>query len=90
MNKAFSNPCSRCGTERVVLKTWKEHIGNSVVINIEKICPNADCQKVVSSDNKKQSDRYAAMKLKSEQRAFNRKTIKVIGQVKKGKKINKR
>lgn len=29
-------------------------------------------------DNKKQSDRYAAMKLKSEQRAFNRKTIKVV------------
>ncbi len=64
MDKKISNPCTRCGIERIVVKTWEEKVGNSTVVNIETVCPNPECQKKVNSDNKKQHDRYIAMKLK--------------------------
>lgn len=76
MNKTYSNPCIRCGTERVISRTWKEKIGNSVVINIEKVCPDIKCQNKVNQDNKKQRDKSAAMKQRSEQRALNRRTAR--------------
>lgn len=68
MIKTYSNRCSRCGRERVVSKIWEERVGESVIQNTEKICPNKDCQKEVERENKKQSDKYAAMRLRSEQR----------------------
>lgn len=76
MNKPYSNPCSRCGTERIVLRTWKENVYGSTITNTEKICPNPDCQKEVNKDNKKVREKQALMKLKSEQRATNRKTTR--------------
>lgn len=74
--KTLNNPCIRCGTERIVSKTWKEKIGNSVIVTTETICPNPSCQKKVDSDNKKQSDKNTAMRLRSEQRASYRKAVK--------------
>ncbi|QQG44604.1 MAG: hypothetical protein HYW86_01690 [Candidatus Roizmanbacteria bacterium] len=76
MKKAYSNPCIRCGTERIILKTWKEKIYDSTVINTETVCPNRECQKKVNSDNKKQQDKYIALKLRSEQRAIDRRITK--------------
>ncbi len=73
MNNSYSNPCIRCGTERITLKTWTEKSSYSTIINVEKICPNPDCQKEVDKDNKKQARKYAEMKLRSENRATNRK-----------------
>lgn len=72
MSKKFTNPCTRCGTERIVLRTWKEKIYNSVIVNTEMICPNKECQKQVTKDNKKQVDRYEALKRKSEEHAIER------------------
>jgi hypothetical protein len=83
MNKIFTNTCTRCGTERVVVRRWEEKYGNSVVINTEKSCPNPDCQKIVDSDNKKQQDKYAAIKMKSEERAMNRKAFRDANKVEK-------
>lgn len=82
ISKAFKNPCIRCGTERIVLKTWKEKIGSSVIVNKEMICPNPECQKKVNADNKKQDDRREEMKLRSEQRALNRKATRNSKRVK--------
>lgn len=65
----------RCGKERIVVKTWKEKFGDSVIINTESVCPDKECQKKVDVDNKKYSERQAAMKLKSEQRAVNRRAV---------------
>ena len=36
------------------------------------ICPDPSCQKQVVKDNKKQTDRYNALKRKSKQRAIDR------------------
>jgi hypothetical protein len=85
MSKGFSNPCVRCGKERVVLRIWKERVYDSVVENTETICPDPECQKLVNKDNKKLKDRYTALKLKSEQRAVHRNQLRNLSKVKKRK-----
>jgi hypothetical protein len=74
--KTYSNPCIRCGTERVVVKTWEEQVGASVIINKETACPNPECQKQVDIENKKLHDKSMAMRLRSEQRMIHRRAAK--------------
>lgn len=81
MKIIFSNPCIRCGKERVVLKTWKEKIGSSIVIATETVCSNPECQKKVNIDNQRQRDKNNVMRLKNEQRALHRKSSKILSRV---------
>lgn len=43
----MSNPCIKCGKERVDDKTWEGKIGASVVTYTLTICPDSECQKQV-------------------------------------------
>lgn len=43
----MSNPCVRCGTERIDGKSWKGKVGASPVTYIVTVCPDKACQKVV-------------------------------------------
>lgn len=43
----MSNPCVRCGKERVDGKSWEGKVGASVVTYTLTVCPDADCQKQV-------------------------------------------
>lgn len=43
----MSNPCIRCGKERIDGKTWKGKVGVSPVTYTMTICPDKACQKVV-------------------------------------------
>ncbi len=43
----MSNPCVKCGKERVDGKTWEGKVGASVVTYTLTVCPDADCQKQV-------------------------------------------
>lgn len=46
MSKNFqSNLCPLCGKQRIVVKTYKEKIGNSVITYTEKTCSDPVCQK---------------------------------------------
>lgn len=74
MQASFKNLCTRCGTQRIILRVSKEKIGNSFVTTTETVCPNKDCQKKVDSDNKKQRTRAEALRKKSKQRAMHRHT----------------
>jgi len=56
-----------------VSKVWEEKIDDSVIINTEMVCPDPECQKKVDITNKNRLDKYAAIKLRSEQRVENRK-----------------
>ncbi len=76
MNKFFSNPCIRCGTQRVVVKTWEEKVGISVIVNTLTACPDADCQKKVDMSNRKDRERTASLKMRSEQRMMNKRNSK--------------
>lgn len=44
----MSNPCVKCGKERVDGKTWKGKIGASVVTYTMTVCPDRDCQEAVN------------------------------------------
>lgn len=43
----MSNPCVRCGKERIDGKSWKGKIGISVLTYTSTICPDRACQKIV-------------------------------------------
>jgi len=73
MKKTFGNPCSRCGKERVVVRTWKEKVDSSIIVNTETACPDKECQKEVEKINRKQQERSAALKRESEKRLQSRK-----------------
>ena len=75
IKNTHSSPCIRCGKERVVSKVWEEKIDDSVIINTETVCPDPECQKKVNALNKKQQDKYAAIKERSAQRVVNRKAL---------------
>ena len=68
MNKANSNLCIRCGKQRLVVKTWQEKIGYSLVTTKEMACPDSDCQKKVDQSNEKQRAKHEALKLRSGRR----------------------
>lgn len=43
----MSNPCVRCGKERVDGKTWESKIGASLIVYTQTLCPDSECQKQV-------------------------------------------
>ena len=73
MKKTFGNPCSRCGKERIIVRTQKEKVDSSVITNTETACPDKECQAEVEKINKKQQERSAALKRESEKRLQSRK-----------------
>ena len=73
MKKTFGNPCSRCGRERIIVRTWKEKVDSSMIINTETACPDKESQKEGEKINKKQQERSAALKRESEKRLQSRK-----------------
>ena len=52
----MSNPCIRCGKERIDSKSWKVKIGTSIVTHTKTVCPDFDCQKIL---DKEVADRIA-------------------------------
>ncbi len=76
MIKTFGNFCIRCGRPRIVVRTWKEKLDTSIIINTETACPDPECQKKVDTENKRQKDKHDAMRLRSEQRLTSRRLAK--------------
>lgn len=55
MVNKFTNPCTRCGKERILKKKWKETTltfsGKKIVVNrTMNVCPDKECQKVVDKE----------------------------------------
>lgn len=64
MSASHSNPCIRCGKERVFVKSWKETIGYSTVTTTEMDCPDIECQRIVNKENKTRADKFKASQLR--------------------------
>jgi len=51
MNQKFTNPCTRCGKDRIDARTWTEEVSNffgaSTVTYTDTVCPDPECQKIV-------------------------------------------
>ena len=76
MPTKYSNPCIRCGKERILSRVYEEEIGNSSVTTTLMVCPDAECQKKVELENKKREEKNAEFKIRSEQRAMARKAAR--------------
>lgn len=46
----MSNPCARCGQERVDGKSWKGKLGASVITYTMTVCPDKSCQVEVDKE----------------------------------------
>lgn len=68
MHTVITNTCTRCGTPRVVVKTWKEKMGDSTIYNTQTACPNKTCQQQVDADIQKQNEKHAILRQKREER----------------------
>ena len=62
----MSNPCIRCGKERIDGKTWKGKVGSSVVTYSLTVCSDPECQKIVDQAI---ADRRAKSALLSREKA---------------------
>lgn len=76
MQTTTHNPCTRCGRERIVSKTWKENVktysGTSPVIHVDTVCPDSACQKVVDDQLAMQKEKRAVIARNQEVRAAER------------------
>jgi len=54
VKKSASNPCIRCGKERITIRVYKEKIGGSVIVATETACPDPKCQAQVVKQLKKE------------------------------------
>lgn len=86
MKKIAHNPCIRCGKERKIIRTWKEKVYDSIIINTESACPDPECQRKVDSENQKQHEKNDALKLRSARRALDRQAVRTANKGKKAKK----
>lgn len=73
MNKQYTNPCIRCGKERIVSKTWIETITTfsgklQEVEHIEAVCPDHDCQEMLDKEFAKQKEKRDKIASDREQR----------------------
>lgn len=72
MTKNILNPCTRCGKERVIVKSYKEKSGGFLVTHTLSVCPDPKCQKLVNSDLKKEKEKRNVFKKESEKRELMR------------------
>lgn len=73
MDKKRTNPCIRCGKERIHSKTWEEKVVSttgyiSSVSFTETVCPDPACQKIVDQKLKVERDKKKAFDKEREKR----------------------
>lgn len=78
MGKNYSNPCVRCGKQRIVSKRWKEEITNfwgvSEITYEETVCPDKECQKIVDKKLKAEREKREHFEQERKERAEVNKT----------------
>lgn len=67
------NICTRCGKLRVAVKTYKEKVGNSMVIYTINECPDPLCQKIVNGQLRDDEKRRILVRDEQEKRELLRK-----------------
>lgn len=72
MSSNITNPCTRCGKERVEGKKWKEEIttffGTSTIIHTDTVCPDAECQKIVEEKLEAQKQKSDELKMEKQKK----------------------
>ncbi|HVZ67227.1 MAG TPA: hypothetical protein VG917_03100 [Patescibacteria group bacterium] len=70
--KKSSNPCTRCGKDRIEGKTWTEEVveyfGKTTLIHTEMVCPDPECQKIVEEKLEEQKKKTKDMQAAKDER----------------------
>jgi predicted nucleotide-binding protein (sugar kinase/HSP70/actin superfamily) len=73
-----SNPCTRCGKDRIITKVWKEEIeitgGTTTVTHTEMSCPDDACQAKVEHSIAVIKEKRAALAKAKEESELRRRT----------------
>ena len=69
--------CIECGKQRVVVGTYEEKVGNSVVVYKETICPDPECQKKVEKTLAKELEKRQQSAMNQKLRIAGRKMAKL-------------
>lgn len=71
------NICFRCGQARIVVKTYKEYIGSSLVVTTLTSCPDPECQAIINKQLAKEQKFRDDMKLAGDRRREEQKERKM-------------
>jgi hypothetical protein len=74
MTNFQNNLCPLCGKQRIVVKTYKEKIGNSVITYTEKTCPDPLCQKKLDGQLAQETKKRKLITKEQEKREEERKS----------------
>lgn len=75
----MSNPCVKCGKERIDGKSWEGKIGASVVTYTMTVCPDPECQKVVDQGIAERKAKTASLLEAKEKAKKARETLLAAG-----------
>lgn len=73
-NSKVTNPCTQCGKERILFKTWVEKVpatyGNKIttVTRSLTVCPDPECQKIVEKKLAAEKDKRDKIKAVREEK----------------------
>ena len=94
MSNVASNPCTRCGKERIVSRIYNEEIatffGTSTVTHTETVCPDPECQKIVEERLEVQKQKSQELKDEKQKKLDIAKALKVAVAVEKAKEAIKK
>ena len=72
MSIKSTNPCTRCGKERIEGKSYKEEVatffGTSTIVHTDTICPDPECQKIVEEKLEVQKQKSDELKLEKQKK----------------------
>jgi hypothetical protein len=71
--------CIECGKQRIVVGTYEEKVGNSVVVYKETICADPECQKKVEKTLAKELEKRQQSAMNQKLRMAGRKSAKAQG-----------
>lgn len=72
MKQQPTNPCTRCGKERIEGKTYKEEVatffGTSTIVHTDTVCPDPECQKIVEEKLEIQKQKSDDLKMEKQKK----------------------
>jgi len=85
MIKPLTNPCTRCGQERILLREWIEEIptfGNKMlkIKRATNVCPDPECQKIIEVELAVQKQKRDKIKQSRELKVAQSKKDQVISE----------
>ena len=73
ITKKAGSVCPVCGKDRIIVREFKERIGNATVVNTLTSCPDKNCQARLDDRLAKEKKVRDGMKLEAEKRLQERK-----------------